>query len=246
MVNIDNIHVLDDRIMHPTQKRIDAMARSLSGPMGQISSVLIAKHLYSSWKVVAGATRVLAADQLGWKQIEATIIGADNDFEYGLIEVAENLHRHDLSENERAKLKKVEGELFAKRRAFFEKLLAENPDLMTGKPAKGGRGNKGGVRDAARKAGVPRRTARRAVDKAGQTETRPTLPTPEPAELSVAPVEQPVTSDHIGHFTDAEIKITRAEWEALMSPDRGPDAPGLMPCPMCHGTGTVEIEKEMQ
>ena len=175
MVNIDNIHVID-RIIYPSQTRIDTMAKSLSGPMGQINAVLITKHLHSAWKVVAGATRVLAGEQLKWKQIEATIIGADNDFEYQLIEVAENLHRHDLSETERVKLKKVEGELFAKRRAFFNKLLEENPELPKAK-AKGGRGHKGGVRNAARQAGVAETTAREHVNKLrGEVKSR-SLPT---------------------------------------------------------------------
>jgi len=89
MINVDNIYVID-RIMNPTKARIDAMAASLSA-RGQIEPIIVTKHLHSSWKVVTCATRLAAAKQLGWKQIEATIIGADNDFEYQLIEIAENI-----------------------------------------------------------------------------------------------------------------------------------------------------------
>jgi ClpX C4-type zinc finger/ParB-like nuclease domain len=177
MVNVDNIHV-EDRIMHPSQKRIDAVAKALSNE-GQFNPVLITKHLHSSWKVVAGATRVLAAEQLGWKQIEATIIGADNNFEYQLIEVAENLHRHDLSDNEREKLKKVESDLFEKRLAFFDKLREEHPELF-GKhiaKAKGGRGKKGGVRAAARAAGVSQTTAQDRVKNPERKHKKPNAPT---------------------------------------------------------------------
>jgi ParB-like chromosome segregation protein Spo0J len=231
MVTVDNIHV-EDRIIYPSQKRIDAMAKSLSGEMGQINAVLITKHLHSSWKVVAGATRVLAAEQLGWKQIEATIIGADNNFEYQLIEVAENLHRHDLSDNERAKLKKIENDLLEKRIAFFDKLLEDHPELFgkTIAKAKGGRGKKGGVRAAARAAGVSHGTSQRRAAKVAQKTNEPVYQEPEPPERETvaAPEQQPAAP----------------ETEQIATIDRGPDAPAMMPCPRCHGTGTVEIEEE--
>lgn len=172
-VDVKNIHVVD-RIIPPTKARIDAMARSLSGPLGQLVPILIAKHLYSSWRVVTGATRLAAATQLGWKQIEATIIGADNSFEYQLIEIAENLHRHDLSEGERSVLEQKQADLSAERLAYFKALMKKaaddpapppppRPHRETGNPP--GR-PKGGVRDAARKAGVPKSTADRHVKKA--------------------------------------------------------------------------------
>jgi hypothetical protein len=228
MVNIDNIHVID-RIMMPTQKRIDAMAKSLSGPMGQINSVLITKHLYSAWKVVAGATRVLAGEQLGWKQIEATIIGADNNFEYQLIEIAENLHRHDLSDNERVRLKKVESELFEKRRAFFDKLLEENPELVTGN-AKGGRGKKGGVRDAARQSGVSKSAAqdraksptRKHNKKPPATDQAGSLP--EPAEL------------------DSEASATAISLPTAMSIPKETAEPETLYCSFC-GKSQHEVRK---
>lgn len=174
-VSVDNIHLLD-RIIYPTQARINAMAKSFAGDLGQIEPILIAKHLYSSWRVVTGATRYLAAKQNGWEEIEATVISADNDFEYQLIEIAENLHRHDLSGDERATLEAKQATLSAERLAYFDELMkpkpegqcppptpaAQAPHRATGKP----RGRpKAGVNDAARKAGVPRVTAQRRVKK---------------------------------------------------------------------------------
>jgi ParB-like nuclease domain len=223
-----SIHVVD-RIIYPSQKRIDAMVKNLSGPMGQINAVLITKYSDSSWKVVAGATRVLAANHLGWKQIEATIISADNDLEYQLVEVAENLHRHDLSENERVKLKKAESDLLAKRRALFDELVASQPNLTTLK-AKGGRGKKGGVADAARKAGIPQQTAQDRVKKPTVKAKPVGLPGPEPLELPL-PDTAP---EHITHQPEPVHQIETT--------DRGPDAPALKPCPMCNGTGNVEID----
>jgi ParB-like chromosome segregation protein Spo0J len=156
-----------DRIIEPTKARIDAMAKSLSGPLGQIEPIMVARYLGSSWKIVTGATRLAAAKQLGWEQIEATVITADNDFEYQLIEITENLDRYDLSENERSKLRQQETILRVRREAHFEEMLTHptvaqlppNPSKKaTGRPK--GR-PKGGVRDAARKAGIPKSTADR-------------------------------------------------------------------------------------
>jgi ParB-like chromosome segregation protein Spo0J len=167
LIDIDSIKSVD-RIIAPTKTRIDSMARSLSGPLGQLEPIIVSKYLNSAWKIVAGATRYAAAVQLGWKQIEATIIAADNDFEYQLIEITENLDRHDLSNSERANLKAKEDSICKQRLAFFDELMnhpiagteaqaAPAPHRATGNPP--GR-PKGGVRDAARKAGVPESTAR--------------------------------------------------------------------------------------
>lgn len=158
MINVGQI-VVGERILTPSEARITAMAKSLSSDLGQLYPILISKHVTDSWRVVAGATRLLAAQQLGWNKIEATIIGADNEYEYKLIEIAENLERHDLTEIERKLLKDKERELRAERLAHFDKLArGDQPDAPP-KKAKGGRGKKGGVADAARKAGVPLSTA---------------------------------------------------------------------------------------
>ena len=184
IVNVGNVYILD-RVLMPTKARIEAMVKSLSGPLGQLQPVLVTKHLHSAWKVVAGATRLLAAKELGWKQIKATIISADNDIEYQLIEIAENLDRHDLSKAERARLKNKNGELRAERLEEFERELAEKEGPAV--KAKGGRGKKGGEADAARKAGVSRTTARRHMGKPDQNEKRSGLDrstNPEPPKPS--------------------------------------------------------------
>jgi ParB-like chromosome segregation protein Spo0J len=165
MVSIPNIEVTN-RIIPPTKARVDVMAKRLQ-ERGQLVPILIRKTLASQCRLVAGATRLAAAKQLGWDEIEAKIISADNEFEYGLIEIAENLDRHDLGVSEREKLKAKAKELRAQRLAQFEELLKnphpahqepkpERQHKATGKPK--GR-PKGGVRDAARKAGVPKSTA---------------------------------------------------------------------------------------
>jgi ParB-like chromosome segregation protein Spo0J len=180
MIDVTSIKI-EERILKPNKARIAAMAKSLKSDLGQLNPILITKHLLA-WRVVAGATRLMAAQELGWDQIEATIIGADNEFEYKLIEIAENFDRHDLSEAERKRLKDTDKELRAQRLVHFERLAAgDNGPVGVAPPkkAKGGRGRKAGVRDAARKAGVPLATAQR---KLTQSEKRVSLGTDAPSE----------------------------------------------------------------
>ena len=96
-------------------------------------------------------------------------MSADNDLEFQLLEIAENLDRRDLSDAERIELKAKEKELLAKRLAQFKEMVAhpsratvpeKREHAATGKPK--GR-PKGGIRDAARKTGIPETTARRKV-----------------------------------------------------------------------------------
>jgi ParB-like nuclease domain len=168
LVAVTDIHV-SDRIIEPTKARIDAMAESLA-KIGQLVPISVSRNLSGEWKLITGATRLAAAKKAGWKYIEAAIISADNDFEYQLLEIAENLDRYDLSDAERAKLKAQEKELLAKCLAQFKEMMMAHPSratvpekrehAATGKPK--GR-PKGGIRDAARKAGIPATTARRKV-----------------------------------------------------------------------------------
>jgi hypothetical protein len=226
-VSVGNVHILE-RVLFPTKARIDAMAKSLSGSLGQLQPILVTKHLHSAWRVVAGATRLLAAKQLGWKHIRATIISANNDIEYQLIEIAENLDRHDLSDNERARLKKKDKELRAQKIAELEAELAEGADKP--KP-KGGRGKKGGVADAARKAGVPRSTAQdRMKNKKPAENSNPAgLPEPPP---------QPDLEQHQQQPTESRKPEPTPEAEAP-KPDRPKPKPEMIKCWMCHGTGMV-------
>jgi len=177
MVSIPYV-VVADRIIPPTKARIDVMAERLR-ERGQLVPILVWKGLGDRWMLVAGATRLAAAKQLGWEEIEATVIAADNEYEYGLIEIAENLDRHDLSESERKQLKAEDKKLRTQRLAQLKELLKnphpahqepkpERQHKATGKPK--GR-PKGGVRDAARKAGIPKSTAQdhaKAISPAGQ------------------------------------------------------------------------------
>jgi ParB-like chromosome segregation protein Spo0J len=174
MAPISNIQTLD-RIILPTQARIDAIAKSLA-ERGQIAPILIRSlDDGTQWAVVVGATRLAAAAQLGWPEIAAVVIEANNEPEYQLIEIAENLDRYDLTETERKKLKAKAKKLRAKQLAHFEELLQPKPELqheatgsaknpspaVTPAPERRRGRPSGGVSAAAREAGIPKSTAHR-------------------------------------------------------------------------------------
>ncbi len=159
-----------DRIIAPTQKRIGDMIKSLE-KAGQINPIQITKGHGDRWKLVSGATRFAAAKKLGWHQIKANTVDVDNRFDLQLLEIEENLGRHDFTNAERKRLTAVEKKLRAGRAAYFKDLMKNSPqaatsnapkrkrhDLPTGKPK--GR-PKGGATAAARKAGIPERSGRR-------------------------------------------------------------------------------------
>ena len=147
-VRVDAIQTIN-RILPTTPERIIAMANAL-GERGQLTPILVTKH-GKEWRVVAGATRLGAAVELGWEYIKATIVSGTEQ-ELQLMEIEENLDRADWTDTERALLKAKHKELRAARLTAFEMAMENTPPAPA---AKGGRGKKGGVADAARKAGVP-------------------------------------------------------------------------------------------
>lgn len=101
--------------------------------------------------LIAGETRLRAARSLGWEKIDAIEAKVD-DIEAAMIEIAENLHRADLTALERAE-QVAEWVRLAEERA--NQVLPQ----VVAKP-QGGR-PQGGVRAAAREIGVNREEARR-------------------------------------------------------------------------------------
>ena len=222
MIDVTSIKI-EERILKPTKARVAAMAKSLSSDLGQLYPILITKHL-RCWRVVAGATRLMAARELGWDQIEATIIGADNEYEYKLIEIAENLERDDLSDVERKRLKDKERELRAQRIEHFEKLTrGETPDAPPRK-AKGGRGRKGGVRNAARKAGVASSTAHDQLNKLSGKSKPDSLGIDAPSEEQGAPAPKKPKREPAAQ--------PQASEPTALSDHK-------VRCPMCGGQGWV-------
>lgn len=110
--------------------------------------------------LVAGAHRLEAAKRLGWDKIECFVVndgeeGADED-RARMWEIAENLHRAELTALERDE-------------HISEWLRLANKPPHLGEVS-GGRGNKGGIEQARRELGLSKGAVDRATKVAGLTE----------------------------------------------------------------------------
>jgi ParB family transcriptional regulator, chromosome partitioning protein len=106
--------------------------------------------------LVAGRHRLEAAKSLGWECIDCEFkVWADD--EARMWEIAENLHRADLTELERNE-------------QIAEWIALSKKHGHCAQVSTGGRGNEGGVSKAARELGIERTEARRAVKVASLTE----------------------------------------------------------------------------
>ncbi len=108
-----------------------------------------------TWEIVAGRHRYEAVKMLGKPEI-ACVIFAGDDRDARLWEIAENLHRAELTALERDN-----------HVAEWVRLTEDKLRQVDAVSAPGGRGNKGGVRAAAREIGVSEPDARRAEKVAG-------------------------------------------------------------------------------
>jgi ParB family chromosome partitioning protein len=104
--------------------------------------------------LVAGARRMEACKQLGWTEIDATVVEL-YDIDLKLAEIDENLIREPLTALQRA-------EQLAQRKGIFEmkggtksSTLGESGKIF---PTLGGRGNTGFAKDASNKVGATKRT----------------------------------------------------------------------------------------
>lgn len=166
---VEDIYV-GERLRKAAPDRVRALADSIRdiGLMTPISIRIVEGPIKidgeDTWDVpvlVAGLHRLEAVKLLGWTKIECFELSAD-DIDAQLWEIAENLHRADLSALER-------DEHVAKWIALAEQKQAEGvvSTQVVSKP-QGGRPEEG-VRAAARELGLNREDARRAVKVASLT-----------------------------------------------------------------------------
>jgi ParB family chromosome partitioning protein len=101
--------------------------------------------------LVAGHHRLAAMKKLGWDMADVFVIYGD-DIEIELREIAENLHREDLTHLER------DDHL-----ARWIELTDVKDKLAQLAPVSGGRGNEGGLRAVTRELGVERTDVQRAI-----------------------------------------------------------------------------------
>lgn len=113
-----------------------------------------------AYQLVIGRHRLEAARRLGWDEIECEVVDV-SDRLARMLEIAENLHRAELTALERAEQTAEWLRLAGEDEADAED-AAEKPG-QTDQVFKGGRGNEGGLSAAARILDIDRSRARRAV-----------------------------------------------------------------------------------
>lgn len=168
-ITINTIFIPQNR-QEPSVEAVRLLADSMA-EIGLINPVTVQWNMRDlRCLLVAGRTRLEAAKLLGWDEIDvielpkidgtASVLGT-------MAEIAENLHRREITALERS-------ELLAKWvRLTEEKRQVQSAGNEHSKPAqlapvsKGGRGKVSGIRQAAREIGVPRDSIARAVKVAG-------------------------------------------------------------------------------
>jgi len=192
----------------PTAKQIAIMRESLreNGLLAPIGVRLVNEEngeSRSTWVLVYGATRLVAAREEGWSKIEARILeGPEITFE--MAELAENLHRGELSKLERDR----------QIARYVE--LCSSMGILRGDRAKIGRGRpEGGLRAAARNLDIAESTARGAMEAATITEPAAAIVT----ELGLA--DNPAAYRAVAAEPTAKAQIAKAREIAGKKAKRG-------------------------
>ena len=105
--------------------------------------------------LAAGAHRLAAAKSLGWSHIDCIEVD-DDPVTAELWELAENLHRHDLTKDQRDEHIRRYAELLVERAKVAQPATLSQPVT--------GRGNKGIARQVADATGLSKDTIRRALN----------------------------------------------------------------------------------
>jgi hypothetical protein len=159
--------IVGDRLRALDRESVERLKESISR-IG-LKTPISVRSSVQGWTLVAGRHRLAACIELGIKQI-AVVVETSSELDARLWEIAENLHRAELTALERAEHVSQWIKLRGERRAGAscdqadEKLDQVGPvsELI---PARGGRGREGGVRAAARELGISRAGALRAVQR---------------------------------------------------------------------------------
>ncbi|MFZ0550744.1 MAG: ParB N-terminal domain-containing protein [Steroidobacteraceae bacterium] len=145
--------IVETRLRKLDESRVDALAKSMEA-LGLQTPITVWVPNDQDVHLIAGAHRLAAAIKLGWEKIDAFCMDLD-ETDRKLWEISENLHRAELTALERDQhvaewIRLTEG-----------KKLAQVAPVSA--KAKGGRGRREGIREAARELGIDRDAARRAV-----------------------------------------------------------------------------------
>jgi ParB-like chromosome segregation protein Spo0J len=148
-VFVDTVRV-GKRLRSLNYETVSTLAESMS-KIGLLSPIFVHSPDDETCHLVAGHHRLEAARRLGWTFIDAVWVSSD-ELERSRIEITENLHRADLTVQERAE-----------HIAEWIKLVQLEPVS----DAPGGRGRTGGARSAQRELGLGHTEVVRAVQIAG-------------------------------------------------------------------------------
>ena len=145
LLDVDAI-ALGNRLREINTDAVNILAASMQniGLRTPITVRMLDDEAISEPELVSGLHRLQAAKKLGWSQIECFVVDHESDDQARLWEIAENLHRSDLTALERSE-----------HIAEWVRLSANLAETRTGRP--------GDAAHAARELNIPERTVRRAV-----------------------------------------------------------------------------------
>lgn len=196
LINCLNV-IVGPRFFETTPEKIKTMAASMNLPQGQLTPIIVYPVTSKSYQLVAGLTRLRAAiDILRWQKIRAEVIYADDPRHYKVIELTENIDRRDLTRDQRRTMRQHRKEL---QRQIMESV----------EPAKAGRGKKGGIREAAREAGISKSTAHRRqheTDKLSQNPSSGTISDQPTSTAAQQSGKKPLST----HYSPAEYNAIKA------------------------------------
>jgi ParB-like nuclease domain len=159
--------IVGDRLRALDRESIKRLKESISR-IG-LKTPISVQSSAQGWTLVAGRHRLAACIELGINQIPV-VTEAGSELEARLWEIAENLHRAELTALERAEHISQWIKLRGERGAGRSGDQADDKPDQVGPvseliPARGGRGREGSVRAAARELGISRTDALRAVQR---------------------------------------------------------------------------------
>jgi ParB family chromosome partitioning protein len=132
-VAIERIRIDEDTRIRKDLGNLEPLQQSIS-QVGLINPVLIDEQ----GKLVAGYRRLSACRNLGWEEIDATVVTLEGDELQMLeVEVAENLHRKDFTPDEILATQKRREQIIESRRkkGWFERFWLWLKNLFGGQPA---------------------------------------------------------------------------------------------------------------
>lgn len=170
---IDGV-IVGSRMRAVDAAKVDSLAASMAA-IGLRQPVSVWEDDEKNVHLVAGLHRLRAAEKLGWETIDAIVVDL-SDIDRRRWEIAENLHRAELTALERdqhvAEWIRLTEEAAQRQEESGKPKPGQNVQV-----SKGGRGNKSGISQAARELNIPgktedakRKNAERAVKVSSLTE----------------------------------------------------------------------------